>query len=214
MRRTDIVRTTAFRWTLGIAGIVAISIALIAGFFYWQTVGYLTMSIDRTLRADVQFFVQAPAAERGNRIDEVLASDPRRRKAIGLFSSDGRLLAGNVPAMPSTLPAPEQSSELNVVAILGGQSQSLNVRAVAQKLDDGNILFIGRVAELLNEIKEIITRAMALAIVPTVMLGAHGRRPRQHRHAAPCRGGAARLPDDHGRPSRPPSAGALETGRV
>ena len=174
MRRTDIVRTTVFRWTLGIAGIVALSIAVIAGFFYWQTVGYLTLTIDRNLLADIQFFAVSRPAERIARIDEVLSADPRRRKAYALFGPDGSVLAGNVPVEPKILPPPGAVAELNVVAVLGGVPQDLTVRAVAVRLDDGTLLFIGRVADLLNEIKAIITRAMALAIVPTVLLALSG----------------------------------------
>ena len=175
MRRTDILRTTAFRWTLGIAGIVAVSISLIAGFFYWQTVGYLTMSIDRTLAADLQFFSLAQPADRVSRIDESLSSDNRRRKAFGLFGPDGKALAGNLPTLPSPLPAPGRVEQLEVlVAPEGSPPRMLTVLAVAERLETGDILFVGRVAELLSEIKQIISRALALAIAPTLAVALTG----------------------------------------
>lgn len=49
LRRIRLFQTTAFRWTLGSAAIVAFGIAAMAGFFYWQTVGYITTRLDAGL---------------------------------------------------------------------------------------------------------------------------------------------------------------------
>lgn len=174
MRPIELLRTTAFRWTLGIAGIVALSILLMSGFFYWQTVLYLTSRVDSALLSSAESFSHEASPALGQRIVESLSADPRRQKAYGLFDAAGQRMAGNVAALPDPLPVPGEVREVEVVVARQDRSDRLTVRATARKLGDGGTLFLGRTAGELEEIREIVSRAMALAILPTAVLALAG----------------------------------------
>ncbi len=172
--RNSLFQTTAFRWTLGIAAIVAMSILLMGGFFYWQTVIYLTLQVDRSLASVADAFTRESPDNVGNRIAQSLQADPRRRKAFGLFDPAGRMLTGNVPVLPTPLPDPDDVSEIEVLTIRQNRTDRITVRAIAKRLANGDILFLGLVVDELQEIRAIITRAMALAVVPTAILALVG----------------------------------------
>ncbi|HEX4765860.1 MAG TPA: HAMP domain-containing sensor histidine kinase [Lichenihabitans sp.] len=171
---TELLRTTAFRWTFGLAAVLAMSILLMAGFFYWQTVVYLTGRIDTSLLSDVTHFAEVDQAEMPARLTAALASDPRRRKAYGLFDREGHRLAGNLPYQPSPLPPDGRVAQMKVMSDRQNQNGTITVRAAAVRLDNGNLLFMGRIADELQEIEDIVTRAMLLAILPAVVIALLG----------------------------------------
>ncbi len=175
MRRLQIFQTTAFRWTLSAAGIVALTIMLMGAFFYWQTVGYFTQRIESGLVLEAQSLASESRRILIIRLDKSLAVDPRRSKAYGLFAADGTRLAGDVNRLPQPLPPRDRAAEVTVDWIRqSGRIEPLDVRAVSVPLPDGSTLFLGRATSDLKEIEEIVTRAMALAVIPATVLALVG----------------------------------------
>ena len=175
MRRLQIFQTTAFRWTLGAAAIVALTILLMGAFFYWQTVGYFTQRIESGLVLEAQSLALESRRILIIRLDKSLAVDPRRSKAYGLFAADGTRLAGDVDSLPQPLPPRDRVAEVTVDWIRqSGRIEPLEVRAVSVPLPDGSTLFLGRATSDLREIEEIVTRAMAMAVIPAAVLALVG----------------------------------------
>ncbi len=175
MRRLQIFQTTAFRWTLGAAAIVALTIMLMGAFFYWQTVGYFTQRIETGLVLEARSLALESRRILIIRLDKSLSVDPRRSKAYGLFAADGTRLAGNIDRLPQPLPPPDRAAEVTVNWIRqSGRTEPLDVRAVSVTLPDGSTLFLGRAVGDLREIEEIVTRAMALAVIPAAVLAMVG----------------------------------------
>ena len=175
MRRLQIFQTTAFRWTLSAAAVVALTIMLMGAFFYWQTVGYFTHRIESGLVLEAQSLASESRRILIIRLDKSLGVDPRRSKAYGLFDADGTRLAGNVNRLPQPLPAPDRAAAVTVDWIRqSGRIEPLDVRAVSVPLPDGSTLFLGRAVSDLQEIEEIVTRAMALAVIPAAVLALVG----------------------------------------
>jgi signal transduction histidine kinase len=174
MRPSDLIRTTAFRRTLGFAAAFSIGMILLAGFIYWQTVGYLTREFDRSLLPDARSFAAGDEVELTERIDHALASDPGHIKVIGLFGSDGRPLAGNMKSLPAKLPPDDATASASLDRREGDAPLPRNVRVAVERLKNGRILVFGRNAKELGEIEEIVTRALALAIVPMAILALLG----------------------------------------
>ncbi len=175
MRRLQIFQTTAFRWTLSAAAFVALTMMLMGAFFYWQTVGYLTQRIETGLVLEAQSLASESRRILIIRLDKSLSVDPRRSKAFGLFAADGTRLAGDVDRLPLTLPPPDRAAEVTVDWIRqSGRIEPIDVRAVSMQLPDGSTLFLGRAVGDLKEIQEIVTRAMALAVIPAAVLALVG----------------------------------------
>ena len=174
LRRIRLFQTTAFRWTLGSAAIVAFGIAAMAGFFYWQTVGYITTRLDAGLLLEARSLRVETRRVLILRLEKSLTVDPQGNKAYGLFGPDGERLVGDVEALPAVLPPADRPTRVTVAWSQAGTLASVEVRAVAVPLDDGAVLFLGRSSRDLQEIDGIVKRAMALGIVPAALLALAG----------------------------------------
>ncbi len=174
LRRLKLLETTAFRWTLGSAAILGLGIVAMGGFFYWQTVGYLTMRLDSGLLLESRSLQPETRRVLIIRLDKALAVDPQGTKAFGLFGPDGQRLAGDVEALPASLPPADRPSPVTVRWTRHGTPEPIQVRAIAIPLADGATLFLGRSAGDLAEVDEIVRRAMGLAVLPAALLALVG----------------------------------------
>ncbi len=174
LRRIRLVQTTAFRWTLGSAAIVGLGIAAMGGFFYWQTVGYITTRLDAGLLLEMRSLRVETRRVMIIRLEKSLTVDPQDNKAYGLFAPDGTKIAGDVEVLPKVLPPSDRPARVAVSWSRHGTPSVVETRAVADRLDDGAVLFLGRTAGDLQEIDGIVKRAMALAILPAAVLALAG----------------------------------------
>jgi signal transduction histidine kinase len=170
VRPIDLFRTGAFRRTITFAAAFSFGMALLAGFIYWQTVGYLTREFDRDLLTDIRSFAADDAADLIENIDHTLAADSGRTKIIGLFAPDGQPLAGNMVNLPTNRPLVDGTASVSIDHSINNVPLPRHVRIAVEHLKDSRILVIGRSAKELGEIEEIITRALALALVPMVAI--------------------------------------------
>jgi signal transduction histidine kinase len=172
--RSKLLRTTAFRWTAGFAAVLAIAMTLLAGFIYWQTVGYISQQVDRGISSDARSFAAEPSANLAGRLARVVSADAQRAPVAGLFDPDGHSLAGNIVALPSPLPRDDSVEAVVVQFTKNGAMERSEVRLARETLAGGNILVFGRAAAELDEINEIVTRALALAAAPLALLAIAG----------------------------------------
>jgi signal transduction histidine kinase len=157
----DFFRTTTFRWT---SAAFAVCILLFSAFVYWEAAATMRASMDATL-AEESLIVAADTPDRQlNAIEDRLGADPRRVKLAGLFGADGRRLAGNIESLPPGLAvnAPVQTAQ--VVRIDQRGHESMAVRAVARSLPNGDVLVIARHNGEINDLADVIARALLLAL--------------------------------------------------
>jgi signal transduction histidine kinase len=164
----DAVRTTTFRWT---AGAFALCIVLFSAFVYWKAADYLTAKTDDALTEASLAIAGDPPNRLLNAIDDRLSEDPRRVKLAGLFGADGHRIAGNLADLPHGLEidAPVQSTA--AIRIDQKGSEEMNVRAIARKLPNGNVLVIGRNVDELKSLAEVIARALLMGLPVALGLG-------------------------------------------
>jgi signal transduction histidine kinase len=165
VRLPDFIQTTTFRWSLGVAGAFVLCTLLLFGFVYWQTAVYMTASLDSLLTSDVSLIAVDAPARQLERIEFRLRDDPRHIRIAGLFGSDGHRVAGNLERVPGGV-TPEVPSDAVVVRLDGEARETQNVRLVVHPLPDGETLVIGRNNSELEEIAEIVGRALALGLLP------------------------------------------------
>jgi signal transduction histidine kinase len=168
-----LLRRDAFRRTLGFATVLAAAMLLLTGFIYWRTVGYLGRQVDRNLLADARTLAAGPANDVPGRLQTALAADPRGTRVAGLFDANGRFVAGNLKVLPQPLPPEDQvvaSPEAGTLVPHGDGS----VRIAVKTLPDGQHLVFGRRVDELDEITEIVGRALALAALPIAGLALFG----------------------------------------
>ena len=174
MRPPEFFRATAFRWALAFAAVFAAGMLLVSGFIYWQTVGYLTGRVDSELLDHARAIARAAPTERLERVRQYLESDVPLLKIAGLFDASGMVLAGNLHAIPRGLPTSSLVGEISVPVANGGRTQRQSVRVVALHIPDGSLVVLGRSVRAVEEINEIVTRALLLALLPTILLALVG----------------------------------------
>ncbi len=160
----------SFRTPLSIAGIFALFTLGLFGLVYWQTAGYLTQRIDDLITPELRAMAEASEQRRLEAIDERLRSDPRRVKLAGLFDGTGRRRVGNIERLPDPLVLDGSPYDAHVVRVDVHGREAQTVRVVARRLDTGETLVVGRNIDELTEITEIVARALALGIAPTLGL--------------------------------------------
>jgi signal transduction histidine kinase len=166
----EFTRSTTLRWTALITvAFAALSIALLA-FVSLKTKHDLTMQFDHVISRQMSVLADLSPEQLPDTISEALRQDPARVRLAGLFGADGERLAGNMERQPPGLKA--DSTVHNAVVDRMGESgvEKQAVRLIARSLPDGNVLVIGRNAEEVEEIAHVVGRALALGLVPAVLL--------------------------------------------
>jgi signal transduction histidine kinase len=169
VRLFDFLRTTTFRWTLTVAGSFILCILVLFGFVYWQTVGYLTSTIDILLTGEIKIIAGETGERRLTHIDERLRNDPRRFRITGLFDAEGRRIAGNVESVSPDL-VPDVPVSVTVTRVDSRGRETQKVRLVVHPLPGGEVLVIGRNIDELGEIGEIVGNALLLGLIPALVL--------------------------------------------
>ena len=170
MQLPEFMRSTTLRWTILVAGIFASFIVALLGFIYLKTESDLTTRSDRVIASQISVFAGLSPERRLDAINEHLKQDPSRVQLAGLFGSSGRRIAGNLESLPSDLKTDDavQSALVDRIDESGRQKQA--VRLIARSLSDGNVLVIGRDVDEIGEIARVVGRALALGLVPAVLL--------------------------------------------
>src|SRR5882757_10301616 len=170
MQLPELARSTTLQWTLLVAGLFAGVIVALLGFVYLKTKADLTAQSDRMVASQIAFVAHLSPERRLDAIDEHLKQDPRRVRLAGLFGPNGRRIAGNLKSLPANLKTDGtvQSAVVDRADESGGQQQA--VRLIAQTLPTGDVLAIGRNIDEVAEIAHVVGRALALGLIPAVLL--------------------------------------------
>src|ERR1700686_3489179 len=166
----EFMRSTTLRWTFLVAGIFAAFIVALLGFVYLKTESDLTTRSDRVIASQMGFFAGLSPERRLDAINEHLKQDPSRVQLAGLFSSNGSRIAGNVESLPPDLKTDStvQSAVVDRLDESGREKQT--VRLIAHGLPNGDALVIGRNVDEVGEIARVVGRALALGLMPAVLL--------------------------------------------
>ena len=164
--------TTAFRWTLAIAGGFTAMALLLFGFLYWQTAVHERERVD----AVVEQAAHAIVATAPDRVLEALTAwiqaDPHDVRYAGLFTADGTHLGGNLLALPRGI---EVDGRVHHAVFRGidrdreGDDPEV-VRATAWRLPGGELVVVGYDIDELEDVDRIILRALGLGLLPAVLL--------------------------------------------
>jgi signal transduction histidine kinase len=165
VRLPDFARTTTFRWTLAIAGAFVLGALVLFGFVYWQTAAYMTSSYDRLLTSEVSSIAPDAPTHQVERVVNRLRDDPRRVRIAGLFAADGHRLVGNLESLPAGL-TPDVPTDVTIVRVDDRGRETQEVRLVVHQMPSGDVLAIGRFNGEIDEIAEIVLRALALGLLP------------------------------------------------
>jgi signal transduction histidine kinase len=170
MQLPEFTHSSTLRWTLLVTGIFTAFIVALLGFVYLKTKDDLTMRSDRMIASQMGVFAELSPERRLDAINQHLKQDPARVQLAGWFDSNVRRIAGNLESLPPDLKAD------NVVrsAVVGRADESGReqqaVRLIGRSLPNGDVLVIGRNVDEVGEIARVVGRALALGLIPALLL--------------------------------------------
>jgi signal transduction histidine kinase len=170
VRLPDFVRSTTFRWALGVAGAFGVCTLLLFGFVYWETADYVIAAVDTIVTSDARSMDAVAPDQLPNSIKSYLEDDPRRVKLAGLFGPDGAPIAGNIDAMPSDLPIDDMPHAVRAGRLDNRGKELQGARALARRLPSGAVLVVGHDTGLLRQVGQVVARALSLGLAPALCL--------------------------------------------
>jgi signal transduction histidine kinase len=160
-------RISTFRLAILFGVLFTLGNVALLSLIYWQTSSYLVHRIDDSIYGMASNFKNLTPDKVVREVDETLTYDLRRSNLYGLFTADGKVIAGNMKTFPKDLPIDGNIHQFAQLSISPYRSpanttQTVNglARALVQRLANGNILIIGRDFTQLAEIKTIILNAL------------------------------------------------------
>ncbi len=143
---------------------------MLLGFIYWQTATEMTRRVDLILTLEETRFNQVSPDTLSDEIDKSVQRDHRHVYFYGLFSSDGRLIAGNIPRLPPGMPV-DGHIHGTTLSATNLASQSMPARALAIRQGSGSILLIGHDVQQFTEFGEVMRSAFFWGGSLTILLG-------------------------------------------
>jgi len=153
-----------------VAAVFAVFMIAMFGFIYWKIDGYLIMRSDRMLAQQLYFIAVLPDSRRADAISDHLGQDSRGVQYAGLFDPAGNRLAGNLKELPQGFSVDGAAQAARVARV--GQSSGGDplVRAVGRRLENGDVLVMGRNVDETREISSVVGQALALGLLPALCL--------------------------------------------
>ena len=170
MPQPQFIRSTTFRWTLGVAAVLAVFVIFLFGFIYWKTDNYLIARSDRMIARQLQYIAGLPDERLPAAIAQHLGQDSRGVQYAGLFGPDGRKIVGNLETLPVDLKIDNSVQSVSVLRTLPDGPQARVIRAIGRHMSDGNALVIGREVDETREISHVVGQALALGLLPAFCL--------------------------------------------
>lgn len=169
MLTIEFLRARAFR--IAIAFALAITVATSAVFVLIY-VKVSTADVERVgaLLVDESAKGVGDSDERLRRaLDLRITRDLRRLDYVALFDAKGGLVFGNVPAMP-TIAVDGQAHRVAEFPLSESNGKADPAIFVARRRPDGGVLLLGRSLMEVYALRETVSRALATALGPTVLL--------------------------------------------
>ncbi|WP_049623258.1 sensor histidine kinase [Frateuria defendens] len=166
MRLTDLPRTTSFRLALMFLALFGACSALLFGFVYWRTVGYMRAEQEDWLYRETAYFASLPPQDRLLRLGEHARGDAGNHRPFGEFDANGRWLAGNLAALPPG--ARERRGPVDY------RLDHVPYRGYATRLPDGHWFALALNVYDPHEFEELLVRAMLGAGLFTLIFGLAG----------------------------------------
>src|ERR1700722_10178081 len=165
----EVFKARAFRLALGFALTISVATAAAFAFIYLQV-----------SRADIDQGGAGLVDEAGKSGDESeadlrrarelrLTRDIRRLDFVALIDPKGELIFGNVPFMPRML-IDAQAHFVNEDVFPDPRGDKDPAIFVARRRADGGVLLLGRSLREDYDLQETLLRALAIALLPTILL--------------------------------------------
>src|SRR6202163_5153680 len=170
MRQPQFIRSSTFHWALAVSAVFAVFVIVLFGFIYWKIDDYLTARSDRVITVELDGIAGLSPERRLEAIDERQRQDPRGVQLAAIFAADGHRMTGNIERLPPNLLIDAPAQGVDVVRTDRKGREHQNVRAIARRMRNGDVLVLGRDVDEGMEISHVVGEALLLGLLPAFLL--------------------------------------------
>ena len=168
MRLTEIIRTHTFRTALMACAAFGAITLLLFGFIYWQTAGLETARIEGFLRHESAALSREDLATMIADVNTRYRADIHRQVFAAIFDAHGARIAGDLLAVPSSLPQDGFAHETVVLRPMLTGPVMDTALATARRVGSGSLLVVGRSEADAATLRLLVGRALALGLLPAL----------------------------------------------
>jgi signal transduction histidine kinase len=166
-------RMTSLRLLRVYFAVFAIALVGLAAFIGWISSKEIARETDSVLGWQMRYLRLTPDAQLADTIRRRVANGSAHIHYYGLFDSDGKRIAGDVLALPATLPTWPHGETLDHTLRLSGVVRAPVVRVMAVRRTDGRILLVGQdMTDVLSLHRLVVSLLAAGAALGLAMSGA------------------------------------------
>ena len=181
-RSRVVLSSFTFRLAVLYVLLLGVSVAILLGFIYWSTAGFMARQIDATIGAEIQGLAEQYRRRGLTGLSTVIAEraarDPGGAGVYLLADNDYQPLVGNLHAWPSAEPDDDGWVEFRLREPVAGQPTATPVehaaRAKVFRLRGGLRLLVGRDVRELAATRALINDALAWGLAITAALALLG----------------------------------------
>ncbi|WP_020176703.1 sensor histidine kinase [Methyloferula stellata] len=170
MRLIELFRTATFRLAVLFGLAVTLSTSMVFLFVYLQVASSDARRVDVRLAEEMTRAVAESDADLRRALDLRLTRDLRRIDYAALFDARGRLVYGNIAALPAALPVDGLTHSVEAVPINPSDRETAPGLFVAGRRPDGSVVLLGRSLYEVNALRRLVVQALLIGIVPAVAL--------------------------------------------
>jgi len=157
--------TTTFRWLCAYTALFGVFLTLLVGFIAWTATNSIERDADTIMGWQLIYFDSIPDAQLPAAIYQRLEHERMHVNYYGLFTKDGRYVAGDILEAPANLTYDRMGSTLKHVLKPDDHSHSPIVRIVGEVRPNGMHLVVARDMTSVLRIREIVVRTLSVGAV-------------------------------------------------
>ena len=165
----EVFKARAFRLALGFALAISVATAAAFAFIYWQVSSADMQQVGAILVDEAAKSVDESETDLRRALELRLTRDIRRLDFVALIDPKGELIFGNVPFMPR-IPIDAEAHFVNEDVFPDPHGDKDPAIFVARRRADGGVLLLGRSLREDYDLQETLLRALAIALLPTILL--------------------------------------------
>jgi signal transduction histidine kinase len=169
MWTAEVFNTRAFRLALGFALTISIATAAAFTFIYLQVSRANMDRVGAILVDEASKSVDESEADLRKALELRLTRDIRRLDFVALINPKGQLIFGNLPFLPQ-VPIDAKAHFVDEDVFPDPRGDKDPAIFVARRRLDGGVLLLGRSLQEDYDLQETLLRALAIALLPTILL--------------------------------------------
>jgi signal transduction histidine kinase len=165
----EVFKARAFRLALGFALAISVATATAFAFIYWQVSSADMERVGAILVDEAAKSGGESESDLRRALELRLTRDIRRLDFVALIDPKGHLIFGNVPVVPR-IPIDAHAHFVKEDFLPDPRGDKDPAIFVAQRRADGGVLLLGRSLQEVYDLQETLLRALAIALLPTILL--------------------------------------------